>query len=258
MKYKVKWTPRRARIPFVFRVIIKWIQGKPGLLYANGVHYIDSSSGGGKTLLMNYIACHLVERGGFMWANIDEFKNPRIKAFDIEKLYGNGDANYKLPKKIEKKIGDTTVTYYSKGIIYDELNRYFNRRMNKTRDYNDIFVPLVSDTVIHRHLGHPRIYFIGQSLMMQDTQIAQVAKYRHYVQARFRWRYYFYRNELRMVYAPYKIKVTNFIKTGIDPKGEPIFKEMRHKLVIRIQASYLESYNTHAYADTVEDRPDYR
>jgi len=258
MKYKTKWSPKRSRIPFGIKVLIKWIQGKPGPLYANGVHYIDSSSGGGKTLLMNYIACHLIEKDGFMWSNIDEFDHPRIKAFDIEKLYSNGEANSKLSNVLEIKREDHTTKHYSKGIIYDELNRYFNRRMNRSRDYNDIFIPLVSDTVIHRHLGHPRIYFIGQSLMMQDTQIAQVAKYRHYVKAKFRWRYYFYRNELRMVYAPYKIKVINFIKTGIDPKGEPIFKEMRHKLVIRIPAHYLETYNTHAYADTVKDLPDYK
>jgi len=197
---------------------------------------------------MNYIIRNLLSKNGFFWANINEFYHDRVHTFDLKKVFGNGDQKYRLDKKIGSQ--------FCKGIVYDELNAFFNRRNNKNRDYNDRFIPLMASTVIHRHNGIPRVYFIGQSLLLQDTQIAQVLKYRHYVTARYRWRYYFFRNELKMVFAPYKLKVEHFKKIGIDEKGEPIWKAIG-KEKIKIAPIYLETFNTHAFAELTEKLPSY-
>ena len=231
-KYTKKWTLNRSRIHFAFRVVGKWFTAKSSLLTAGGVHYIDSSSGGGKTLLMNYILRNLLVKGGFFWTNIDEFNHPRVLTFDINRLFKDGEMKFRLNRTAEftNSKGDPIV-HYCKGVIYDELNGFFNRRNNRQSDYNSRFVPLVKNTVIHRHLGLPRIYFIGQSLMLQDTQIQQILKYRHYVQAKFRWRYYFWRQELRLVFAPYKLKIDHFKKMGIDEQGNAIFKKLKSEKI---------------------------
>jgi hypothetical protein len=224
---------------------------------ANGIHYIDSSSGGGKTLLMNYIATSLLSKGGFFWANIDEFRHKRVLSFDMEKLYSSGEVKCKLPYKMPfaTKNGEF-VDHYSRGIIYDEINSRFNRRQNRQRDYNDVFIPLIRDTVLHRHKQHPRVYFIGQSALLQDTQIISLLKYRHYVNATFRWRYFFFRNEYKMVFAPVKLKVVHYKKISIDEKGDAIWKKIG-KSKIKIDPSLLESYDTYAFAKLFDDLPDY-
>ncbi|MCK9576789.1 MAG: hypothetical protein M0R51_12780 [Clostridia bacterium] len=247
-KYDHKWTLNRSHVHFWFRVIGKWLTIKPSPLMANGIHFIDSQSGGGKTLLMNWIARNLLKKGGFMWSNIDEFKHKRIYNFELERLYNGGDTKMKLPYMIDN--------HYSKGIIYDEINSKFNRRQNRQRDYNDVFIPLMTDTVLHRHRHHPRIYFIGQSVLLQDTQIMSVLKYRHFVSARFRWRYYYWREQLRMVFAPYRLKVIHYKKIGITENGDPIWKKIG-KSKIKISPLYLETYDTFGYAKLYDDLPDY-
>ena len=250
MRYRHKWTLRRSRIHFAFKVIGKWLSVQPSPLMATGIHYIDSSSGGGKTLLMNWIARNLLKRGGFMLSNIDEFNHKRIMPFDLLKLYDKGETLARLPHTMLFN----EVKHYSKGIIYDEINSIFNRRNNRQRDYNDIFIPLIRDSVLHRHKQQPRLYFIGQSLLLQDTQIVSILKYRHYVSARFRWRYYFYRNELKMVFAPYKLIVTDFKKINIDENGNPIWKKIG-KSKIKIDPIYLETYDTYGYAKMFDSLP---
>lgn len=256
-KYHHKWTLNRSRVHFAFKVIIKWLTVQPSPLMSSGIHYIDSSSGGGKTLLMNWIATNLLRKGGFMWANIDEFNHKRIFNFDLTRLYHDGETSMKLPFICPIEKDGKTIKHYSKGIIYDEINSHFNRRNNRQRDYNDIFIPLIKDTVLHRHKQHPRIYFIGQSVLLQDTQIVSILKYRHYVKASFRWRYYFFRNQLKMVFAPYKLKVFHFTKINIDENGTPIWKKIG-KSKIKIEPYMLETYDTYAFAKLFDALPDYQ
>lgn len=250
MRYATKWTLKRSRVHFAFKVIGKWLTIQPNVMMNTGCHYIDSSAGGGKTLLMNWIIRNLLSTGGFFWTNINEFHHDRVKSFDLYKVWGSGLQHYKLDNKLPNS------EIRCKGIVFDELNRFFNRRQNKQREYNDVFIPLVSSLATHRHDGYPRIYFIGQAVMLQDTQVMQLIKYRHYVTAKFRWRYYFFRNELKMVYAPYKLKIDHFKKIGINENGDPIWKQIA-KSVVKIDPVYLETYDTTAFSQLTDDLPKY-
>jgi len=249
-KYIEKWSLNRSRIHFTFKVIGKWFQGRPGMLFAESGHYIDGPSGAGKTLLMNIILEDMLKNGGFAWQNIEEFFYKPVKTFDIFDLFQDGKQLYRLDSKDDKGR-------YCKALVLDEVNATFNRRQNKQRDYNDVFIPLVKFLTTHRHQKIPRFYLIGQSLLLQDSQLQEIIKYRHYVQARKKWRYWFWRNELKMALVPVKLKVTNFIKTGTDENGQPIWTKLKQKMKIKVLPWMLETYNTHAFASMFDNLPFY-
>ena len=252
-RYTHKWTLKRSRLGFTFRVLVHWFTRSNNPLYANGNHYIDSTSGGGKTLLMNIIIRNSTQRGGFYWANKDEFNNnKRVLIFDIKKLFSKGEQNFRLDPVVE--IGGKN--NYCKGAIWDEINHQFNRRNNKNKDYNEIFIPLIDQTVTHRHARIPRNYFIGQSIDMQDTQLTQIIKWRHFVKAKYKYYYYYWRNELKLVYAPKKLIVDHYKKMGIDENGNSIFKKISRSK-IKVKPIHLETYNTFAFESNYLALPSY-
>lgn len=249
-KYIEKWTLNRSRIHFYFKVVKKWLEGSPSMPFAMGGHYIDGPSGAGKTLLMNIILEYMLKNGGFAWQNINEFFYKPVKTFDLFDLFADGRQIYRLDH-----VDDAG--RYCKALVLDEVNAAFNRRQNKQRDYNDVFIPLVKFLTTHRHQKIPRFYLIGQSLLLQDSQLQEIIKYRHYVQAKKRWRYWFWRNELKMEFVPVKLKITNFIKSGTDENGKPIWTKIKQKMKIKVEPWMLETYNTHAFASMFDDLPFY-
>lgn len=250
-KYPYPWTPKRSRIVFAIQVIKKWFQGSPGILYAEGGHYIDGPMGSGKTLLMNIILENMLSHGGFAWANIREFLYKPVKSFDLEDLFEDGKQKYRLDNKDEKGRP-------CKALILDEINATFNRRQNHQRTYNDMFIPLVKMLVTLRNASSiSRFYLIGQSLLLQDGQLQEVIKYRHFVKSKKRWRYWFWRNELKIAKVPYKIKIEDYIKIGTDEKGGALWQKLKGKHVIKVDPWMLETFNTHAFSDLFADIPLY-
>lgn len=250
-KYPYPWTPKRSRVAFVFHVIKKWFQGSPGILFAEGGHYIDGPMGSGKTLLMNIILEIMLSHGGFAWANIREFLYKPVKTFDLDDLFADGKQKYRLDSKDDKGR-------YCKALILDEVNATFNRRQNHQRAYNDTFIPLIKMLVSLRNASNiPRFYLIGQSLLLQDGQLQEVIKYRHFVKSKKRWRYWFWRNQLKCAMVPYKIKIEDYIKVGTDEKGAAIWQKMKGNHVIKVDPWMLETFNTHAFADLFTDIPLY-
>jgi hypothetical protein len=249
-KYIEKWSLNRSRVHFFLKVVGEWLKGRPGMLFAYGGHYIDGPSGAGKTLLMNIILENMLKSGGFAWQNINEFFYKPVKTFDIFDMFAGAKQVYRLDPVDQDGR-------YCKALVLDEVNSTFNRRQNKQRDYNDVFVPLVKFLTTHRHQKIPRFYLIGQSLLLQDSQLQEIIKYRHYVQAKKRWRYWFWRNELKMAVVPVSLKITNFLKVGTDENGHPIWRELRPKMKIKVVPWMLETYNTHAFAELFAGLPLY-
>lgn len=257
MRYKKKWSIDRSRILFALKVIWKWLKGKPGLLYAPGVHLITGSSGSGKTLLMNILLENILKKDGFAWANMEEFSHPRVAVFDIDKLFQDGEQKYKLARK-KYFIPPYDAYTFCKAVVIDELNARFNRRMNRQADYNDVFVPLIKFTVTHRHQIADRLYFIGQSLLLQDGQIQSVLKVRHDVRSSKRWRYYFFREQKKMLYLPKKLVVSHYINSGVDDVGNIIWIKSRYDSKIKVDPHSFETYDTHAFAKLFDQLPDYK
>lgn len=260
-KYPSKWTFKKSRFVFILRVILLWLRGNGGILYAVGIHYIDGVTGGGKTLLMNIIRQELLKKGGFGWTNIDEFKNSyqwgenwvsvhgKMIPFDLEKLFNDGKQIFKLPKVVDGQR--------CKLMTLDELNALFNRRSNKQKDYNDIFIPLLKMLLTHRHRIADRVYLLGQSMLMQDTQFQQILKYRHFVKPSKRWRYWFYREKNVTVLLPKKLIIESMVKTGTEPNGNAIWSKPK-KMKIKVYPQDFLSYDTHAFAKLDDGLPDYK
>jgi MoaA/NifB/PqqE/SkfB family radical SAM enzyme len=229
------------------------LHGTPSALYSNGWHLITAPTGDGKTLLMNIIQQKILKNGGFGWANIDEFKTDKIKSFELRELFKDGEQKFRLNKYM--KIGEKVER--CKLVIIDELNREFNRRMNKSIVYNNVFVPMIAWIVTIRHQLCDRGYLIGQSVLLQDGQISAVVKYRHDVYPSKKWQYYFFREKGQLLFLPKYLKVEHFKNSGADNSGNIIWKPMRNKSKIKVEPKDFESYNTYAFAEMFIKLPEY-
>lgn len=124
-------------------------------------------------------------------------------------------------------------------IIFDEINLNFNKRINKKTSYNDLFVGLIEFLVSHRHQDIPRIYFIGQKLELQDTQLQSLFKYHHDIIKAKKWpKYWFYKDNNYIEFIPYKLKIVNRIKSIDDD-----FIEV-NKSKVKIKMRDLLTYDT--------------
>lgn len=257
-KYPSKWSIKKSRFLFVLKAFFLMLKPHGNVLFGMGVHYIDGATGNGKTLLMNILRMMILKNGGFGFCNIDEFKNSfeydgkyhscqaEMIPFDLESLFENGKQVKRLPKTLNGK--------HCKLLVLDELNAVFNRRSNKSKDYNDIFVPLVRLLLTHRHRIADKVYLIGQSILLQDTQFQQIVKYRHYVKASKRWRYWFFREQGKMILLPKKLIIETMVKLGTESNGNPIWSKPK-KQKIKVNPIDIITYDTHAFARLDDDLP---
>ena len=236
---------KKSRPVFWFHILINWLMQRKNPMFNNGIHYIDGNTGTGKTLLMNIVQRQLLKDTGFMYSNVNEFYSDRVKNFEMVDIWNEGETKFQLPSYIPE-LGS------NKGLIFDEINRIFNRRLNRTNVYNDIFVPLVNWCVTHRHKRIPRIYFIGQNVELQDTQLQSIIRYRHIVNSKKKYFYYFWKNELILIRAPYKIKVEHTI---INKATNQFKKFASTKFKVTIQD--LLTYNTYGFENDTADLPVY-
>lgn len=236
---------KRSRPVFWWNILLNELGANKNPLYNNGIHYLDGPTGSGKTLVMNIAQQTLTSNKGFMWSAVDEFYSDKIKVFDMYDIWKDGKMQYKLPHFLPGLGG-------CKGMIFDEINRIFNRRLNRLNIYNDVFIPLVNSMVTHRHLRIPRIYFIGQALELQDVQLQLIIRYQHLIQSKKRYYYYFWKKDLILIKAPYKIKVTHMIKDKTKEKFIPF-----GKTIFKVSLKDLLSYNTYGFETDTNNLPVY-
>lgn len=252
-KYTKKLTFKNSRFLFILKVIARFFKGKPSCIYSGGWHLITGPTGEGKTLLMNIIISVILNKGGFGWANIDEFYNKNVHTFDLEKMFSNGKQNFRLNKEFEKD----GYKKHCRFVVIDELNRKFNRRMNRSSDYNDIFIPMIAWMVTIRHQLCDKGYLIGQSMLLQDGQIQSIIKWRHDVRSSKNWKYYFFREENKMLFLPKKLILTNYKNVDTDNLGNIVWKESKRKLKIRVYPQDFLSFDTHAFEKEFSSLPLY-
>lgn len=216
--------------------IIKYLLHKEGILHAPGSHIITSYPGGGKTLTVNKIINQVDRSKYFFLSNIDEFEG--VKSFDICELFGNTTQQKSIPL-----VDEYGRKLYA--IIFDEINLTFNKRLNRRSDYNDIFVGLIEFLVSHRHQGVPRVYFIGQKLELQDTQLQSLFKYQHdIIRTKRRPKYWFYYDNGYIAMIPHKLVFMHRIKSQEAQDQFVDYKKTR----LKIKENDLKTYNTKALA----------
>lgn len=216
---------------YIYNIIKYYLCPQPPF-NALGTHIITGYPGSGKTLTMNKIINDVDNKKYFFLSNIDEFNQKNVYSFKLSDYFDDNKQIKRFPTKIGKK------KIY--GIILDEINLSFNRRINKTNAYNNLFVGLVEFIVSHRHQKIPRIYFIGQKLELQDTQLISLFKYQHdIIKTKKRFRYWkYYKDYAEKI--PVKLKILTRIKDINDQ-----FIEM-NKCKIKIKWRDLLSYDTYA------------
>lgn len=256
-KKKIKRSQKRNRIKFWLIIIKYWFLSLfSNPIYANGVHLFDAPSGTGKTLLANYVLQTSTKRNGFWYTNIDEFDSTKQVVFDVNKLFASGKQVAKLPFKI---LDQDKYPKYAEGIIFDELNLNFNRRMNRTTEYNSLFVGLMEMVVSHRHQHMNRLYFLSQDLSFNDGQIQQAFKYHHLIYAKKRYNYDLYLLDGKVVKTPKKLLVEHWIKTGQkDARGMPVFAHFKTSKIKINTKKHILTYNHLGYAKKYESLPDYQ
>lgn len=175
------------------------------IMFRKGSHIITGLPGMGKTLLMNWVINNIDPNKYFLLSNIKEFEG--VKQFKILDIFQNNQQIRRFPTKDEngRKLW---------GVVFDEINLNFNKRLNRKSEYNDVFIGLIEFLVSHRHQGINRIYFIGQKLELQDTQLQSLFKYQHnIVRKKERFKYWFYLYSDYNMPIPIKLYVDHYAKT---------------------------------------------
>ena len=205
-------------------------------IYYKGSHLITGLPGTGKTLLASLLIDELATAEKPALVNIDEFDPEKTIVFDVAKCFGNGKQIRRFPP--------------SRIMVFDEVNLQFNRRLNGSSRYNDLFIGLIEMVVEHRHEHIDRIYFLGQSESLQDTQLSSLVKYVHFVSSVKKPSYYFYKKNNTIEYIPRILKVESYFKKNKDliPIGTT---------KIKIIPQMLMNYNTYGFADRYKKLPFY-
>lgn len=247
MEKEQKIIKNRTRINFIIKRIVNWIKSilfRLSIFHRVGSHIISGYPGAGKTLLVNKLINQVNPEKYFFITNIDEFNQENVVQYDVFDLFSNGKQIAKLPYKDYKGR-----KLY--GLILDEINLKYNKRLNKTRNYNDSFVGLIELIITHRHQHIPRVYFIGQKLELQDSQLQSLFKYWHniiYNKTKAIWRYF--KEEGKLIYAPTCLYIENYTKGYGDEyvQSDDIYE-------MPISYEDLKSYNTFGLAKVYEDLP---
>lgn len=246
-KKRVKYVfSKRNVIIWLVLVIISLIKRlfSKNLLLANGSHIITAYPGGGKSLLASHIINNTDSEKYFFLSSMAEFPGyDNCYTFDIDDIFKDGEQVKSFPTRDYK--GRELFA-----IIFDEINLAFNRRMNRKTEYNDVFIGLVEFIVTHRHQGVPRIYFLGQKLELQDTQLQSLFKYQHDIYRCRRWaRFKPYNLGEPFVWYPVKLKMNDRVKAEDDH-----FMDVG-KTKIKISLDDCKKYNTKYLGKTYAEKP---
>lgn len=255
---KRSWVSK-TRLVFILKVFWFWLKNfGHNPIYAPGVHLFEAPSGTGKTLLANIVIQNITKNYEFWYTNIDEFEQDKTKVFDPADLFDNGKQVAKLPKFANIRTHEGYQKKRTKGIIFDELNLNFNRRMNKEKGYNNLFIGLMEMAVSHRHQGLDYLYFLSQSYMLNDTQIQQIFKFKHTIYSKKGYSYYFYLKDNKIIKIPKILYVDSYIRTSErDSLGLPIFQLIKTTKIKVDPKKHLETYNHLGYGSKYELLPDY-
>ena len=211
--------------------VVKSLFRKGDILHAPGTHIITGYPGSGKTLLMNKIIREIDPNKYFFISNIKEFND--VSSFNITDIFSDNNQVKSFPL-----IDNKGRHLYA--IIFDEINLNFNKRLNRKTDYNDIFIGLVEFLITARHQGVKRIYFIGQKLELQDTQLISLFKHQHdIIKTKRHSPYWFYRENEYIEWIPRKLKVLHKIKSDTDE-----FIALEKLAKYKITRNDLITYNT--------------
>lgn len=213
--------------------VFKWFFSNNDILNNNGVHLISGYPGAGKSLLSNYIIKNVDSTKYFFYTTREQYASDNVYYLDLNDIFNDKQQKKSIPIKDNKGR-----RLYA--IIIEEINLEFNKRLNRTNEYNEQFIGLIEFIVSHRHQGIPRIYCIGQKLELQDTQLQSLFMYHHFIKKRKNTlSYQLFRENGYIQSIPRKLIVEHY---GKNETGE-FYKISKGKY--KINRYVLGTYQTH-------------
>lgn len=209
-KKRVKYVFSRYNVAVWLFCVIKSLFKNGSILKSAGTHIINGYPGSGKSLLGSHIINSVDNEKYFFYCNRKEYNQDNVYTFKIEDMFKDNSQIKSFPVV----DGKGRKIY---GIIFDEINLSFNKRLNRKSDYNDLFVGLIEFLVSHRHQGIPRVYFIGQKLELQDTQLQSLFQFQHDIFKCKKFpKFKPFNLTGKLVWYPTKLKMWHRIKTNED------------------------------------------
>jgi len=162
--------PKKIALSFLYPLIVlfyylKHLFTKP--IMRAGINGITGDTGGGKSILASIIAKKWHDKGFTVYSN-SKF-NSVIKEIKITDYFDD----FEIKKELKNGI-----------VIFDEIQRDFNKRQNRKNEYNEVFIPLIEWLTTHRHNGIIAVYFVTQSWDRLDTQLQDLIARIHFVWSR--------------------------------------------------------------------------
>lgn len=164
-------------------------KGEHTFLDEPGVHMVVGSMGAGKSSSVFYNIMNDLNntgKGSYINTQLEKAK----KDFDNEEYVYN--RLFKLEEffKDGKQIRAFNTDSFDK-IVLDELHYYLNQRQNKTKNYNNVFLPLLKQITNMRHDGIKKVILLSQQPYF-DSQVMNVVTYYHKVKIKKGLLYYFW------------------------------------------------------------------
>ncbi len=157
MESRVKWW-KILLIP-VYPLIALWFFIKYLLTpphMRNGIKCVTGDTGGGKSLLAHIIS--QAKKDKIKIVSNSKFNND-MEIIDIFDHFNE----FEIKKDLSNCI-----------VIFDEIQKDFNKRMNRANDYNAVFIPLIEWLTTRRHRNVPMVIFLTQSWDMLDVQLQRI------------------------------------------------------------------------------------
>lgn len=143
-----------------------------------GVHYIQALAGDGKsTFLWQKMDDYAKKTGKCSYVTTkmekikyDELGTPYLNHiyFDIHEFYGVKNPTDKFGTQLKRFNSDLACA-----TVYDEIHAINNNRNNRSSEYNQSFIPMITSFVLQRHFGINWILVASQQ-PRNDNQIMNI------------------------------------------------------------------------------------
>lgn len=242
--------PWSAIIPKGYKLYLKY-KVKQIPLLRPGVQMVRAKVGGGKSLTSFVLAKLVLERTGYPSYMTSSVEKPKLSedgkywyvlfpVIDLNTYYANGK---KLKRFNTKKY---------KNMHKDENHLRFNPRLNKTKEYNDKFIPEHKDELLMRHDGFDTITKYSQHIRL-DSQDMETIDLMHEVETIKdipikRWV-----DDGMFKYIPIKLKFESY-KIEVQFDGT-IKRKLYKKWSLPVPYDVLLEFNTYAEANASDGLP---
>lgn len=248
---------RYTTIPYNWLIIKIWqwyvsnpSERKPWM--KPGIHYWSSPPRGGKSLTSFILAEWLREKTGYASYFTSPIEKPRLSEdgsyWYVYHRYIHLNRYYKDGKKVLNFNTDKC-----KSMFKDEKQADQNPRLNKTKEYNSIYIPEHTDDILLAHQGFDNNIHILSQHAKHDSQTMEVVAMNHRIEKTVKGvSYKKWLHDGKFEIVPVYIKVTAY-------KPEATINEVKLKKYktykLKVPYELLPYFDTHAEANRFKHLP---